>query len=132
MKNLYLSAVMVFSSVVSSDACAEWVRIYGNEKMTAYADPSSIRSKGNIVRISSLFDFKTEAVLNDGNIYLSTVRETEFNCRENLQRMVGYSIYSGKMGKGKMLDSGSDAQEWKPVSKIKVAIDIKEYACDSA
>jgi len=130
MSKLFFGSFLLLS-VVCSDAFGDWVRLNGNDKMTSYADSSSLRVKGNIVRISSLFDFKIENTLSDGSVYLSTVRESEFNCRENLQRMVGYSIFSGRMGRGTLLDSATDPQDWKPVSKSSVAIGMKEYACRS-
>lgn len=130
MKNVMLASLVLLSGV-STSVCADWVKIYSNDKMTAYGDPTTLRVRGNISKISSMFDFKTEAALADGNTYNSVVRDTEFNCRENLQRMMGYSIFSGKMAKGKVLDIGADAQDWKPVSKLKVAIDMKDYACNS-
>lgn len=129
MKKVLLAALMMWMAGVSSAALAEWVRVSGNEKVTAYADPTTVRRKGNIVRVTSLFDFKNENLLTDGSPYLSVVRETEFNCKDHVQHMVGYSIYSGNMGKGRMLDKGTDAQEWKPVSQSGMAVSMREYSC---
>lgn len=116
-------------AIASTAARAEWVRVHSNDKLTAYADTSSMRKKLNIVKIWSLFDFRTEGVLSDGSTYQSIMRETEFNCRENQQRMISFTIHSGKMGKGKVLENGSDPQDWKPVSKENIAVNMKEFAC---
>lgn len=129
MKKTMLACVLVILAVASTGARAEWVRIQSNDKLTAYADSSAIRKKLYIVKVLSLFDFKSEGTLADGSPYLSIIRETEFNCRENLQRMVSFSIQSGKMGKGKVLESGSDPQDWKPVSKESIAAAMREFAC---
>ncbi len=130
MKKIILTGALMLMVVVSGSAMAEWIRVHGNEKVTVYADPSTLRKRLYIVKIATLFDFKAENALSDGNQYLSTMRVTEFNCRENQQRMVGYSIYAGKMGRGKLLESGSDPQEWKSVSKTTIAMDMKDFACD--
>lgn len=130
MKKIILSTLLLLAGT-SSSALADWVRVSGNDKVVVFADATTMRKKGNIVKISSLFDFKTESVYNDGNSYMSIVRETEFNCKDNLQRMISYAIYAGKMGKGNVVDSGTNLQDWKPVSKAGIAISMKKFACES-
>ncbi len=116
--------------IVSGNAMADWVRVHSNDNLTVYADPSTIRSKLNIVRLSTMFDFKAENYLkSDGTPYFSIMRETEYNCRENLQRMISYAIYSGRMGKGKMLVGSTESQDWQSVSRARLAQDVKKYAC---
>jgi hypothetical protein len=129
MKNLFLVSVLVSFALASGSAMAEWVRVSSNDKVTTYADPGAARKRLNIVKIWTLFDFKAENTLSDGSQYYSIMRETEFNCRENLQRMLSYSIYSGRMGKGKILESGAEPQELKPVSKANIAQEMKNFAC---
>ena len=130
MKKIIFVILVILTTLVSTSAMAEWIRVHGNDKVTVYADPSTIRKKLYVVRIMTLFDFRAENVLADGNQYMSIMREAEFNCREKQQRMISYSIYSGKMGKGKVLDSGSEPQEWKPVSRASIALDMKNFACE--
>lgn len=113
----------------SMSVLGEWFRVSGNDKVTAYADTTSVRQKGNIVRVTSLFDFKVENLVEDGTPYLSVVRETEFNCKDRVQHMVGYTIYSGNMAKGRVLDKGSDPQDWKPVSPSGIANSMRNFAC---
>jgi hypothetical protein len=130
MKKIVLFITAVFLGVASSGVMAEWERVYSNDKVVTYADTATIRRKGNIVRLWSLFDFKADNTYSDGSVYVSIMRETEFNCKDNLQRMVAFSIHSGKMGKGRMVDSGTTPQDWKPVSKANIAQDMKTFACD--
>lgn len=130
MKKIILASLVLLMAVLSNSAMAEWVRVHSNDKVTVYADPATVRKRLYVVKIWTLFDFKTENVLSDGNQYMSIMREAEFNCRENQQRMISYSIHAGRMGKGKALDSGNEPQEWKPVSKTSIALDMKRYACD--
>ena len=121
----------MFYGAISGSVMADWDKVYSNDKLIVFADPSSIRRKGNIVKLLTLFDFKAENTYSDGSLYMSIMRETEFNCKDNLQRMVSYSIHSGKMGKGRLVDSGASPQDWKPVSKANIALDMKTFACDS-
>lgn len=125
---LVVSAIL--SGVMIGHANADWDRVYSSDKVVTYADTSSIRRKGDIVRLWSLFDFKAENTYNDGSLYASIMRETEFNCKDGLQRMVAFSVHSGKMGKGMMIDSGTTPQDWKSVSKANIAQEMKAFACD--
>jgi len=129
MKRIILVSSLLLLISMSSSALAEWVKVAGNDKLTAYADPSTLRKKGNITKIWSLFDFRAENTLTDGSPYLSVMRETEYNCKDHVQHMLSYSIYSGNMGKGKLLDKGGDPQDWKPVSQSGMAMAMMEYAC---
>jgi hypothetical protein len=129
MKKILLAAVVLLMTVASGSALAEWVWVASSDKVTAYADPSSMRKKLNIVKLWTLFDYKTEGALTDGSPFLSVMRETEFNCKDNFQRMTGYSIHSGRLGKGKTLESGNEPQEWKPVSRSAMALQMKKFAC---
>jgi len=129
MKKYILACLLMVLAIASNSAVAEWVKVYGNDKVVAYADPTTIRKRGNITKVSSLFDFKLENTVSDGNTYMSVMRETEFNCKDHLQHMVGYSIYSGNMSKGRMIEKGTDPQDWKPVSQSNIAHAMWEYAC---
>lgn len=131
MKKIMLASTLLVLSVLSSSAMAEWVRIYGDDKMNAYADSASIRKKGNVTKVFSLFDFRDENTLKEGAAYQSIVRETDFNCKQNQQRMVSFVIYSGKMAKGKVVESGDETQDWKTVSREQVARDMKKYVCSN-
>jgi hypothetical protein len=129
MKKIFISAFLLILSFACNSASAEWVWVAGSDKLTAYADPSTKRRKLNIVKIVSLFDYKDGSVLSDGSPFMSVMRETEFNCKDNFQRMTGYSIHSGAMGKGKLVESGNEPQEWKPVSRANMAVQMKKFAC---
>lgn len=129
MRKIYVAALMALMTSVSMSALAEWFRVGGNDKMTAYADTTSLRQKGNVVKVTSLFDFKLEIMLEDGTSYHSVIRETEFNCKEHVQHMVGYSLYTGNMGKGRVLDKGGEPQDWKPVSSSGIANAMYKFAC---
>lgn len=129
MKKIFFGTLLLSWSLAGNNALAEWVWVGNSDKVTAYADPSSIRKRLNIVKIWTLFDYKVEAVLSDGSPYMSVMRETEFNCKDGFQRMTGYAIHAGKLGKGKLLESGNEPQEWKPVSRAGIAVLMKKYAC---
>lgn len=131
MNRTVLATLCLVFSVIGNDATADWEKVYNSDKLVAFADPATMRRKGNIVKIWSLFDFKAENTYSDGSIYMSVMRETEFNCKDNLQRMVSYSVHSGKMGKGRLVDSGASPQDWKTVSRANIALNMKTFACEN-
>jgi hypothetical protein len=129
MKRIILAALMMLTAGVSASALAEWVRVSGNDRVTAYADPGTLRKRGNIVKITSLFDFKEENTFADGSPYISVLRESEFNCKDNVQHMISYAIYSGNMARGHVVDKGGEPQDWKTVSPSNMALAMRDYAC---
>jgi len=49
---------------------AEWVEVSEGDSVTVYADPSTIRKKGNTVKMWSLFDYHTpQQLLSGGRSY---------------------------------------------------------------
>lgn len=69
MTRLILIMLLVLSC---GPAYAEWVEVSANKTagVIAYADPDTIRRKGNLVKMSSLFDLQTTQTVR-GNSYLS-------------------------------------------------------------
>ncbi len=68
MKRLLLITLLVLSH---GSVYAEWVRVIEpDEGMTAYADPDTIRRKGELVQMGVLFDYKTIQT-NAGKSFLS-------------------------------------------------------------
>ena len=69
MRRLILIMLLVTSG---GPAYAEWVEVSTNKMagVIAYVDPDTIRRKGDLVKMSSLFDLKTTQVVG-ANSYLS-------------------------------------------------------------
>ena len=130
MKRIILTSLMLLAVGMNVGVAAEWVRVAGNDKVSAYADAANIRKKGILVKIWSLFDYKVDNVLSDGTHYASVMREAEFNCKDHVQHMLSYSIHSGSMGKGRVLDKGGEPQDWKPVSQGAIAMSMFDFACN--
>lgn len=127
MKRQLLFTLLVLSS---GPAYAEWIAVGGNEEagVTVYADPGSIRRKGNLVKVWHLNDFKTVQVAL-GNSYLSVKAQHQYDCTENRERILALTKFSGNMGRGKVVYKDSRERKWKPVEPGSVSHDLGKLAC---
>ena len=84
--------LMMLLAVVSSSAMAEWIKIgstsMADQTVTYYADPATIRKSGNMVKMWNLSDFKSAKDAGNGNIYMSTKAQYEFDCKEEQTRLL--------------------------------------------
>ena len=115
MTRLLLVTLLFLSS---GPAYAEWVAMGTStteDGNTLYADPDTIRRKGEMVKMWQLYDLKT-AITVAGTSVLSTMVQNEFDCGEERIRLLAFVHFSGNMGRGKMVYEEAIEQKWKPVS----------------
>jgi hypothetical protein len=83
--------------------------------MTGYADPNSIRRKGELLKMWSLYDFKTvQYVL--GVAFFSIKGQIEYDCAEERLRGLAVAEFSGNVGKGTVVYTDSSEGTWIPVA----------------
>lgn len=126
MRNAILMLLLV---VFSSSALAEWARAGGNDAMIAYADFSTIRENGNMVKMWTLADFKVAKVSAVGKPFLSSKSQVEFDCRKKRRRTLYFSWHSGNMGEGEIIISNSNRDKWAPVLRGTVREALWKFAC---
>ncbi len=93
---------------------AEWVKVDGNEFVTSYVAPATIRKEGNRVKMLALVDFKT-ANASGGRPHMSIKTQHEYNCTENQWRLLNFSYHSGNMGGGEIVYTDAEPGQWEPV-----------------
>ena len=115
----------------SGPAYAEWVKVVSavDAGFIAYADPDTIRRKGDLVKMWNLFDSKT-ADSYIGNSFLSIRGQSEFDCAEELTRPLAETGLSGNMGRGKPVYSKPTESKWTPVAPGSVARALWEFASE--
>ncbi len=119
MKKLLLTLIL---AVMSSSAMAEWVEVgtndyYASIETTAYADPTSIRKVGDIVKMRSRVDYKPVEMV-DGKKQKSIIAKAisvewsqgEYDCK-NIQFRAEISY------------------EWTPVTPDGIDEKLWKYAC---
>jgi len=118
---------------VSNGATAEeWIAVVNTDDgdITVYANRSTIRREGNIVSIWTLGDFKKAKQGGDNKQFLSLKEQYEYDCREEKMRRLYAIMYTGKMGKGNVLDSGSIYEAWQPVPTGSLNEHLWKFACE--
>ena len=127
MRNAILTALLALSS---TNAAAAWFKVAGNDSVTGYADPVTIRKAGDRVKIWGLFDFKAERRTDTGKPYKSSALHYEFNCREGQVRMHYFSLYSGNMNRGRVVRSAiTSDQGWTRVPPGSIDEALLKFAC---
>ena len=111
-------------------AYAKWVAVGGNEEagVTVYADPGTIRRKGNLVKVWHLSDFKTVQIAK-GNSYLSIKAQHQYDCAEGRERILALMKFSGNMGSGNVVYEDSNERKWRPVAPETTNQALRKIAC---
>jgi tetratricopeptide (TPR) repeat protein len=112
------------------NAAAGWVIVGSDKTNTQYANPSTIRRKGNIVTMWDLLDYNKARVLNKSiKPFMSMKNQEEYDCEEERMRTLSSSLHSGKMGKGNVVFSDSDPSQWISIPPQSRGENLWEVAC---
>ena len=126
-----LIALQMLSSI---PAYAEWVTIGYSESLggyTVYVDPTTIRLKGDLVKVWALTDYTTMQTV-AGHSFLSSKAQNEFDCAEARQHELAVTWFSGNMGNGNGVWNNSDETKWRPVAPGSVGEGVWKFACGCA
>ena len=116
-------------AVFSTSALAEWTEIGGNDTLATYADLSTIRKSGDKVKMWNLSDFKVVQTVN-GKRLLSKAMQYEYDCKEEISRMLTLNYYSKNMGQGDIVYmSGNLHVEFEPIPPGSVGETLFKVAC---
>src|ERR1035438_1213371 len=107
--------LMLLLAAVSSSAMAEWVMVSQSKETTAYFNPSTIKKKGEKVKMWDMLDFRRADKTDDGKTFISNMAQDEFDCSEEQSRNLYSSGYSENMGKGVIVFHYSINGEWVPI-----------------
>jgi hypothetical protein len=88
----------------------------GEDGLTVYVDPDTIRRNGNLVKMWLLYDYnsKTTQTQERGSI-VSAKTQCEYECLEERFRTHAMLEYSGNMGEGKLVFTNTDVGNWAPI-----------------
>jgi len=126
MKKLLLTLML---AVVSSSAIAEWVKVGTSDDKTTtiYADPSTIRKSGNRVKMWALWDYST-AQEGDSKPYMSVRIQNEYNCKEETDRQIYATTFSGNMLEGNTI-AMQGGRNWEPIALRTFGETLWKFAC---
>ena len=121
----------VILAVLAGGAAAAWERVgAAGDGMVVYADPATIQSAGDIVKMHALLDYKTAEKDATGKPYLSAKLLQEYDCKGERGRTRYYSFHAGQMGAGKLVYSEMRADSaWLPANRAIIGETLWKFAC---
>ena len=129
MKRLIFLALMMICSV----SWAEWELCGGSDdKFMVYCDKSTIRKKGAISRMWGLREFSSVQTNARGDRYMSVKSLHAYNCEEETRATISLIQYSGSMGQGNVVLSGTRQErewQWEPIVPGSIAEAQWKIAC---
>ena len=124
-----LAVVLFLLTAASARAEWTWISQTKDESADVYVDAATIRKRGNMVKMWSLYDLKAARQAFAGKLYLSSVGQNEYDCDEERTRSLYVSLYSSNMGAGESVLTRSDPDKWKPVFPGSVLETLWKIAC---
>ena len=86
---------------------------------TSYANSNSVIRSGNKVTMWDMLDF-SKAQESGGAKIFSAKKHQEYDCIESKIRIIGFAMFSGNMGSGKVISSTSSYRAWLPREWVSV------------
>ena len=121
--------LMISLTGISCSAMADWIEFGHNTDFTGYIDSVRVSRAGNLVRVSSLINYKT-AKTDAGKTFLSVKAQHEFNCTEATVRKLYLSEYSGSMGNGEIIKVSYKIDDYEPVQPFSILEQLWKAACE--
>ena len=109
-------ALALALAALSCNSEAEWVIVYDNDEYIAYADPATVSREGHLVQMSDLIDLKSSQSSPYGKQHASSTAQSEFDCQNSRIRTIAFSLHSGQMGEGDVVESIAESSRWLPVA----------------
>jgi hypothetical protein len=117
-------------TVACANAWAEvWIETSKTDDYVTYADPSSIRRDGDIVKMWSMFDYRQPQAGIPGKPYQSARRRFEYDCKQSLTRALEVSSHAAHDGKGAAIATASVKYNWSAVVKQSADEYLLKFAC---
>ena len=104
---------------------AEWVKFFETDSANFYYDPIDIKREGDRVRTRVLFDLKKPNKLGDH----SYIGVFEFDCKEELRRLLSYVTYAEQMGGGEIVPNEVEERAWETVEPDNAQADLMHVVC---
>jgi len=110
----------------SGVAITNWEQVASNDDYTAYAEKSTMRRNGNVVKVWQLIDAK-----NPTYGALSQVSQVEYDCKIEKSRYLVRYGYAGKMAGGEIVYKDIDVTKWEPNPPYSMSEILWKNSCSS-
>jgi len=120
--------LLMMLAVANNSWAAGWVKVGEDERVITYANSEDTREAGNEVKLWWMSDFKATQK-NNGDVYLSSRRQYEFDCKKGEYRPLFFARHAGQMAEGNAVYSSSATGEWKRVPINTLGETLLKFAC---
>jgi hypothetical protein len=124
-----LLALALALAALSCNSAAEWVMVNDHDEYIAYADPATVSREGNLVQMSDLIDLKSPRSSPYGNQHSSSTAHSEFDCQNSRIRTIAFSLHSGQMGDGDLVETVAESSGWLPAAPGTLLNVLWQFAC---
>jgi hypothetical protein len=132
MKCLKFSAALVTSLLLlfaSQTAHAEWQKVLTYDTGTVYIDTANIKRAGYVRSFWSLLDYKSPQKAQRGAYFVSTRTHMEMDCRKSTVHILQFSMHSGPMLTGEIIDSQGVMREWQTIPPDTPLVPLFNFVC---
>ena len=111
-------------------ASAEWQRVTTTDSGIIYVDDGTIKRNGPIRSFWSLLDYRTPQKAQRGAFFVSTRTHMEMDCRKELVHILQFSMHSGPMLTGEIIDSQGVMREWQTIPPDTPLVALYKFICN--
>lgn len=108
---------------------AEWQRVTTTDSGIIYVDDGTIKRNGPIRSFWSLLDYRTPQKAQRGAFFVSTRTHMEMDCRKELVHILQFSMHSGPMLTGEIVDSQGVLREWQTIPPDTPLVALFKFVC---
>src|SRR5258706_1575035 len=119
----------LFLAALSCNSAADWAIVSDHDDYIAYADPATLSREGDRVRMSDLVDLKMVRPSPYGNLHASSTAHSEFDCQNPRIRTIAFSLHSGQMEEGDIVETVAESNGWLPVAPGTLLSMLWKFAC---
>ena len=123
------SVILFLVLLASQPAYAEWQRVTTTDSGIIYVDDGTIKRNGPIRSFWSLLDYRTPQKAQRGAYFVSTRTHMEMDCRKELVHILQFSMHSGPMLTGEIVDSQGVMREWQTIPPDTPLVALFKFVC---
>ena len=122
-------AAMLVALMAPLTAQAEWQKVTTTDSGIIYVDDGTIKRNGPIRSFWSLLDYRTPQKAQRGAYFVSTRTHMEMDCRKEMVHILQFSMHSGPMLTGEIVDSQGVMREWQTIPPDTPLVSLFKFGC---
>ena len=122
-------AMALVAFMAPMGAHAEWQKITTTDSGIIYVDDGTIKRNGPIRSFWSLLDYRTPQKAQRGAYFVSTRTHMEMDCRKEMVHILQFSMHSGPMLTGEIIDSQGVMREWQTIPPDTPLVNLFRFVC---